>query len=262
MNWSALKEILNLLKRTDLYIISVLLSLFLISSCGLPNYEVLEAPTVYSPPGSSTVGFETPGDDTIDGYIIYYKIYYYGDTQIDDDEDQFDESYYSNDDLPSGTSVPESLDFYNLGFVDDTSNTSYPHIPLTGSSHQVYFDFSQTLLRLDDPELYIDSTSYNSAIGIPARGVTYDDVYNSGDNTFKRFLKNYEFDPYLDADLVSMKSSAGTLTDGMSVEIAFVAISYGISPDSFDQLMSVPVYLGTIELTSIYDNSANSRDDS
>ena len=264
MNWLVLKEILNLLKQTDILSAIFLIVLITISSCGLPDYEVLEPPEYYNPSGDYNVGFKTPNDESIDGYIIYYKIYYSGDDDlIDGDEGKFDESYYSNDDLPSGTTVPESLDFYELAYVDNTNN-SYPHIPLNGSStHDVYFDFKDTLNQDSDPVLYIDTINYNSTIGIPARGVTYHAVYSDSDYSFKRFLKNYEYDPYIDADLESMKDSyTGDLSLINSIEIAFVAISYGISSTDFNTLMSIPIYLGTVNVNNFDDNSANARDDS
>ena len=104
------------LKYRNKYLFLIILnSLFIFTGCGLPVYEVLDPPQKISST-LNQVGFDTPDDDLIDGYIIYYKIYYSGDTEIDEDEAHFSPSYYdsSSAEMESGTDIPEELDFYPL----------------------------------------------------------------------------------------------------------------------------------------------------
>jgi len=240
----------------------------LLLSCGIPTYEVLDPPRKYNP-GSNMVGFQTPNNDEIDGYIIYYKIYKYNDSTISTDEAKFNKSYYTNSssELPSGTTLPESLGFYKMGYIGKTNNEAFPHIPLRGSGHNVLLNFSSSInlssTSVTDPVLEINGTDYTSTIGTPARGVIYSAIssYNTSNNTFKRFIKNYEFlnSSSYDVDLSSMRSSNGGSFSGITqIQIAFVAISYGISDANFEQLMSTPEYLGTITQNNFSDNSADS----
>ena len=249
-------------RRSSIFYLVIFILSLLSESCGLPVYEVLDSPDMYNP-GSYQVGFQTPSDSSIDGYIIYYKIYEYNHTSISTDKAKFNASYYENDengDLDSGTSLPERLKFYKLGFTGQSSNDNYPHISLSGANHNVVIDFTSALNQESDPVLRIDGTVYSD---IPARGVLYSDIksYVSSENTFKRFVKNYEFENSgneLDADLKTMKSNNGGSLNGItSVEIAFVAISYGISAGTLEQMMSVPVYLGTVTQNNFSDNNSN-----
>ena len=234
----------------------------LAGSCGLPVYEVLASPDMYNP-GSYQVGFQTPDDSSIDGYIIYYKIYEYNHTSISTDKAKFNASYYENsesDELDSGTSLPERLKFFKLGFTGQSSNQNYPHIALSGPNHNVIIDFTSALNQDSDPVLSIDGSDYSD---IPARGVLYSAIkaYTSSENTFKRFINNYEFENSgneVDADLKTMKANNGGSLNGItSIEIAFVAISYGISAGTLEQMMSVPVYLGTVTQNNFSDNNSN-----
>ncbi len=264
MNLLHLKEILILQKTTrgsSTFCLLIFISSLLTGSCGLPVYEVLDPPDMYNP-GSYQIGFQTPDDSSIDGYIIYYKIYEYNHTSISTDKAKFSASYYENDDseLDSGTSLPESLKFYKLGFTGQSNNENYPHIPLSGSNHNVIIDFTSALNQISDPVLSIDGTVYSD---IPARGVLYSDIdsYTTSENTFKRFINNYEFENpenEVDADLKTMRANNGGSLSGItSIEIAFVAISYGISAGTLEQMMSVPIYLGTVTQNNFTDNSSN-----
>lgn len=207
-----------------------------------------------------TVGFITPSDDLIDGYIIYYKIYIDGSSNIKSDEDQFDKS---DNEIQSGTSLLKKLNFFKLGFKGESSNDNFYTIPWNGSGNKIVFDFFYALNQSSDPVLYIDGTDYSTILGVPARGVKYKDVYSGGDSTydtFKRFIKNYEFDPYLDEDLKLIDSKLSTVSAN-KIEIAFVAISTGISASTLEQMMSIPVYLGTVEINDVRDNNSNTKTD-
>ena len=245
------------LNHKNLFIFLIIITYFLLS-CGLAQYEVLDPPRMYSP-GDNQVGFQTPDNEIIDGYIIYYKIYRYDDSTIDTDESYFNPDNFEDEssDYESGTAVPEELDFFMLGFLGTTTNETFPHISQTGSGHYIAFDFTDSLNQNTDPILLIDGTNYNQDIGVPARGVKYKD------NTFKSFINNYEFSNdsnEIDEDLDSMDDSLGsaeTLDDVGTIEIAFVAISYGISASSFEQMMSIPVHLGTVQINNFVDANGN-----
>ena len=214
-------------------------------------YEVLDPPGKISS-SLNQVGFDTPDDDLIDGYIIYYKIYYSGDTSVGDDEAHFSPSYYANSssELESGIEIPKNLKFQPLGILGKTSVT-YPHIPLQGDDHEVYFDFTNAQNQNADPILTIDGVNSNYNKGTPARSVLYhDDIGSANYNTFKSFINSYSADSsQIDSDLMSMRTSnGGSLSNINAIEIAFVAISYGISESNFEQMMSLPVYLGTVTM--------------
>ncbi|OQY33684.1 MAG: hypothetical protein B6241_07200 [Spirochaetaceae bacterium 4572_59] len=199
----------------------------------------------------NTVGFITPDDDLIDGYIIYYKIYVAEDDDIDSDKDKFDDDDIDNE-LLSGTSLLKSLNFFKMGFVGSSSNDT---IPWTGSGSKIIFDFLKALNQESDPILYIDGTDFTSMTenGIPARGVKYSDVYSGESDTFKRFINDYEFDPDLDEDLKLINTELDSNRISKIV-IAFVAISTGTSASTLEQMMSIPVYLGTIVINTVEDS--------
>ncbi len=262
MNWLDLKTSLINLNHKLLFIITITI-LLIFSSCGLPVYEVLEPPVRYNP-GNYKVGFQTPDDDLIDGYIIYYKIYYTGDTTIDTDKAHFNASYYDNDTLESGISIPEDLDFFKIGFINSSRNDIFPHIQHKESDTDIVIDFTNVIAQDTDPQIFLDATDYNEMVdnGTPARGVLYSDIdfYNTSEISYKRFVKNFEFENSageIDDDLLTMKSAHGNSLSGIgSIKIAFVAISYGISESTFEQLMSIPVYLGTVD-ANFYENSTD-----
>lgn len=207
------------------------LSILFVSSCGLPSYSSLDAPSVISYGSTNKVGFN-PADD-VDGYIIYYKIYEYGSSSIDSDEDKFDPSNYDDDNIPNGTTVPENQDFTEMRWANVNSSTT-PLIEYDGDD-SVVFDFTSSINLGDsgvsDPVLYINDNDMSSSMGIPGRGV------KGSDGNYKRFVLDYEL---TDSD---MDSSVNT---NESIIIAFAAISYGLDPSSLDSSMSVPVYLGTV----------------
>ena len=112
-------------------------------------------------------------------------------------------------------------------------------------------DFTTALNQSGEPNLIIDGAIYNSEIGIPARGVLYNDDLSAGNyNTYKSFINSFTYESgQIDGDLLSMRNSnGGTLSNINAIEIAFVAISYGISDSNFEQMMSLPVYLGTVSM--------------
>jgi len=245
------------------------LLILLIGACGLPVYEALDPPSVeILGTGVNSVAFTSDDDDLIDGYVIYYKIYYADDTLIRTEEKLFDPTVYDNSDsseMPSGDSLPEDLGFYKLGFKSQ-NNRIDPQLPVTGGGNSVLIDFTNSSPQTEifDPVVYVDNTNMNSDFGVPARGVVYSDAGSSypaynNDDTFKRFVRNYEYDgSYEDADIRQALTRGGS--DISTIDIAFVAYSYGMSNTTLEPLSSIPVYLGTIRQTSMLDNNSNTPD--
>jgi hypothetical protein len=240
------------LKSTDIHIylkfIFSISLLFILIACGLPVYESLEPPIAYQT-DTYVVGFKTPDSETIDGYVLYYKIYNDGEDLITEDEDMFDPDYYYSytlSDLPSGETLPEDLDFYQMGFVGD-STIQYPNIAWTGEGDVIQIDFTDALNQISDPTILVNDVTMTDEYGTPARYAKY--ISGSVDGTFKRFIKNYRYSE--DDDINDVLDREGEILS--TIEIAFVAMSYGISATDLQPLMSVPVYLGTVEIQSMED---------
>ncbi len=214
------------------------------AGCGLPSYSYLDEPSVIDYGSSNKVGFNAADGSGVDGYIIYYKIYADGDEDIDDDEDRFDASYYDDDSIPDGTTVPESLSFEKMAWAGVSSYTT-PVIGYDGDD-DVVLDFTSSINQDsgNDPVLYIDGSSMSSSMGIPGRGV------KDSDSLYKRFVQDYDFD---DSDLDSTITGGSTI----KIQIAFVAISYGLDASTLDSSMSVPVYLGTVYQTNFEETEDN-----
>ncbi|MBF9016083.1 MULTISPECIES: hypothetical protein [unclassified Oceanispirochaeta] len=241
----------------------------ILSGCGLPVYEALDPPTVaFLSSGVNSVAFTSDDDELIDGYVIYYKVYYADDTLIRTEEKQFDPTTYENNDLdeiPSGKTLPEKLGFYKIGFRSRTNRTD-PQIPVSVGGSTVIIDFTNSSPQIfgSDPTIYVDNTDMNPDFGIPARSVVYSDAGSAfpnyvNDHTFKRFVRNYEYgSSYKDADISQALSRGGS--DIATIDIAFVAYSYGISNTTLEPLSSIPVYLGTVRQTSMSDNNPNTPD--
>jgi hypothetical protein len=219
----------------------IFLCIVILFSCGLPVYKVLEPPVYY---GSSNyaVGFRTPDDPIIDGYVIYYKIYNTGENLIREDEKLFDPDYYQNTagtELPFGESLPRDLNFYQLGILGNNV-VSYPQIPWSESGDILQIDFTGALNQESDPVFTMNGLVMTDSIAVPARYTRYTSGTLSG--TFKSFINNYSYSN--DVDILDVKNRTGAILQ--NIEIAFVAISYGISSTTLQPMMSVPVHLGTI----------------
>ncbi|MDC7232322.1 MAG: hypothetical protein PQJ58_03760 [Spirochaetales bacterium] len=238
----------------------------------MPVYEALDPPEALTLSSSyNAVGFTTEGDSMIDGYVIYYKIYYSGDTLVRSEELLFDPTTYENDDLnelPSGSQLPKELGFYKLGFVRKTTQVD-PQLPILGGGQNVILDFTSSLQQTStiDPVILLDGTNMNDDFGIPARGVVYSEAASyypnyASDNTYKRFVRNYEYQgSYIDKDIKQAIDRSSSGTSLSVIEIAFVAYSYGISDTTLEPLSSIPVYLGTVDQNTLQNNVGNEPDE-
>jgi len=250
MNFLDLRKGLKEFYNKNIFIFFLVMAPLIITGCGLPLYEVLTPPVSFYTSGDSLVGFTTPDDSMIDGYVIFYKIYNDQETLASQEEKMFNSDYYlssTNLQMPSGDELPLKLHFYRLGFTGK-NNVIYPQIPWSGSRDIIQIDFSDSKDQRvgTDPAILINGIDYSDFFGIPARYVKYNsnDIPTIWNGTFKRFVKNYRYDE--DSDIKdASKRNNGTVS--LNIEIAFVAVSYGISVDNLQPLMSIPVYLGRIQ---------------
>lgn len=276
MNLSDLRAGLKSNKYSLYFFLLYSFLLLFSTSCGLPVYEALDPPVAASlGTGVNAVAFTSQDDDLIDGYVVYYKIYYSGDSLIRTEEKRFDPTVYENDnsnELDSGDSLPKQLGFYQLGYLNKTT-IFQPQISLKGGGHLVKIDFTNSSSQTStaDPSMSINNISVSSDpdFGVPAREINYSDAGFGtylNDSGFKRFVRNYEFDNsanYIDADLKQMLTryqSAFTDTHPTVIEIAFVVYSYGISNTTLEPLSSIPVYLGTVKQDTFQNNILNAPD--
>lgn len=212
--------------------ICIIGSLFLIiSSCGLPSYAIVDAPTVTSSDSDTTFkSFIAPADDSnISGYEIYYKIYSSSSSvSIQSDRDKFDENNTSYT-YEFGSKKPKSLGFHRLQYGDLTT-LDYLPIPLISN------DSSQAVNLQPGEEVVINFSTGNGTLtvdgtsaGIPLRYV-FDDTY------LKPFSSN----------VVAGDSDSNGVDNGTAYSISFVAFSY-VSSIITTYQSSIPVFLGTIK---------------
>ncbi len=231
-------------------------------SCGLPeNKNISEPGRVYYDSDQNKVGFISIADPLITGYEIYYKIYALDSPRISEDESKFDPAFYENNNMPSGNAVPRSLGFHKMGFVGE-SNPKSPLISLSSGGKNVTISFADAISQGEDrdPVLSIDSRVVNTTMGIPARGVKYSGITNinayASNNTFKRFVLNYEFEnPYNQKD-GDIKKALGEGA-GENITIAFAVTSYGLDPSSLRPIVSLPIHIGTVYQNNFVDNDEN-----
>ncbi len=253
--------------RNDLTLfLAISISLTCIS-CGLPDYALLEPPTIVSYTRNS-VAFRAADDsnNSINGYYIYYKIYDYNDSSISNEADQFDPAYYDNSSLsslPNGSTLPVRLGFSKMGYVGSTSNSGYQVIH--GSSSDIIEINFENSINQDsgtDPVIFLNGSDMNGTYGIPARGIKYNEADfggYTGNNTFKRFVKNYEYEntygkSYVDGDIEELIDGNPSPTN---IQIAFAVYSYSYDFSAFEELTSIPVYLGTVDQNNFSDNATD-----
>lgn len=216
----------------------ILLLPILITTCGLPDSMVLDAPDPLSF-SSNRVGFRGSGDPNIQGYQLFYKIYEetFEVNLINDDAGIFNQSSYT------GSILLDQNDFYLVTEADKT-NTTQPLILYQGTG-DVIIDFSNPTT----PVITVPSAADIS----PGR------ARNSGSiDSFESFVLteldieinnvgNTDFDLL---DLRKRQDDAGQVSDPSSFQVAFAVVARGLDPSTLETFYSLPVYLGTIDITS------------
>jgi hypothetical protein len=182
-------------------IISLIFSSFFIG-CGLPDTQALLKPSRVTTTSSSILAFRTPIDTTdIQGYTLYYKVYYSQSDFLDERDDTFwfYEGTYINseDEMQPGPYIPNQRGYIRVGELGGDS-FSYPGFLISnpGDSVDVYIDFDWKLDRgfidYESPDpivLTVNPTPpVPSVLKTLARGII--DPTDSSDKSFRRFVKN------------------------------------------------------------------------
>jgi len=206
----------------------LLISIYLLISCGLPSYIVIEAPVKTTGTTATTeVSFKAPSDSShIDGYEIYYKIYPFNSTKIDTDRELFNiasSSYV----YEFGETKLVKNKFQRLQYGEMDSQKFLRNAPLIPAS---FLPPGSELVIEFISEDISSITANGSYIGIPLRI-----VFQIGD-TLKNFGSNVNL---LDSD-------RNGVTPGTPYSISFVAYSRRhMIETAYNN--SVPVFLGTIK---------------
>lgn len=185
----------------------------------MPEYAVIEAPSLEEISTDDMLAFRTPADITnIIGYMLYYKVYTgsddYDDTGISD-RNYFDAASYSNATVPAGENVPKQRGFFKMGQSGYYSLGKYlvEQSAIGGENTIVYIDFRELDAGIP-PAIYLDADKQGNPLVELARGVRdnrsdtaeplldfYDDWdYNVGDD-----------DDYEDSDLLRNNGTSGLL---------------------------------------------------
>ncbi len=277
----------------------LLFSIYILSliACGIPDIRSLSKPVKVNTEvlglNSSVLAFRTPADTTdIQGYALYYKIYY-GQSDFIAEKDEslwFDEGFYINDnsEMQPGEVICNERGFIRVGELNaDTS--SYPAFLITSPplpSTIVYIDFDSIQHRLgmsdDSPDpivgfVYPITTIQKTLV----RGII--DPTAGTDDSFRSFISDWDFDDgspadnFHDADLrrrhnkpQSIAKPDETTDFYLSGEphynieenqiptqwiIGFVVFSYGFDPSNFQQLYSKPEFIGAVGYSPINDTN-------
>lgn len=202
-----------------------LLFLSLCISCGLPSYSVVEPPVLVES-DTVSVRFSAPANDSnISGYEIYYKIYPSTESDaIQADKDSFDvnNSAYVYE---FGDTKPKNLGFSRLQY-----GTSKIGIPLISNN----LSDSINLQPVDILEINFSSNQIviaGTEIGEPGR------------------LINDSIEPFSSSEIEGDFDDNG-VSAGMPYSISFAAYSFvsGIIDTTYEN--SIPVFLGTVDMTN------------
>jgi len=129
-----------------------LLSLFLFS-CGLPNFAVLPSPVPILSESDYEVGFTSITDSKVNGYMVYYKFYGYGEP---DEETLLEEDLSKIKENTSrfGPDLLEELHFYPVKRKEGDSYIPMLEAYTDGGGTSITLDFS------DIPSLWISVNKY------------------------------------------------------------------------------------------------------
>lgn len=272
------------------------LLLILLTGCGLPTTVSIDKPRKVSDdslPGS-VLAFRTPSDNSlIQGYALYYKVYY-SETDFNDEEDDsryFEESTYLNDnaEMQPGPVIPRQRGYVRIGDADG-NQTTYPGFlvsdPVSASSLiYLVFDPGQ-----DRGDFFDDSSdppvvSLSHPVLLPVNTITRGIIDpTSADNSLLSFVGDWDFDSgnsvdyYHDADLKRRYNlpdsfSVEVITNSMASGNAFfddqpvssdliigiVAHSVGLDTSNLQVLYSKPEFIGSVRYTALTDANRTTR---
>lgn len=217
------------MKNSISYFFYIFIASIMITGCGLPSQETVNAPSVLVTGDTTTIGLTAPViDDFIDGYEIYYKIYKAGDSSIQSDLEQFDTT--GNDySYEFGDLKLTDLKFHRLNF-GNTENLRMPSYPMISSNLSDPINLQageNVIISISSQNITVDGDS----IGIPLRA-----VIDSNTEFHKTFTDNVISG---DAD------NNGVVSGEPAYSVSFAVYSYA-SVILKDYQNSYPVHLGTI----------------
>ena len=178
----------------NISLLTIIILLTVLSSCGLYTYAYLDAPSVKtfdSGSGNALIYNRSDNDpEVFRGYEIYYKYYNNSSEIADDDKTIFDESEPEPSDLTS-------VGYRRVNTVKTTEDTtSYPMIPVDYSDRDssftltVYFNEVSSnvvpyveYLSYPDVELYRNVYDYNSSSDSNEYNSFIPDDYSEGDQS-------------------------------------------------------------------------------
>ena len=201
-----------------LNIITIVLIFSFFVGCGLPETQALLKPSRVEQARGSLLAFETPADTSeIQGYTLYYKVYYSQTDFVDEVDDTywFNEGTYINfeDEMQPGPYIPNQRGYIRMGELGGVSTDLYPGFLISdpGDSVVVYIDFDWELKRgtfddtSKDPIVTLNPLPVTPAVLLTlARGI-YDPT--DSNNSLRRFVNDWDYDDgspndsYHDADL-------------------------------------------------------------
>jgi len=241
---------------------------FLLLSCGLPNYDVIEAPARVSTGVDNTLAF-TPATG-VDYYVLAYKLYW------DNEYPSTDAATIGDTDTVStGFTTLKSLGFIQMCSSASPGTTNYPGdstsitLNATGGTVSLTFDtttgelvLSNALTLSGGANLYrrvrkVDSsgsTSDSDIVGKSFMNGDYDyqdvDSYSAGSQTIPSDSDGIDSDVYA---LFKSRFIGDDTYLQHSLLVSVAVYSYSVSA-SATAIESVPVYLGNVEIIQQYWN--------
>ncbi|MBN2625052.1 MAG: hypothetical protein JXA95_00195 [Spirochaetales bacterium] len=241
-------------------------------SCGLPSYDVLDAPVSISTGVENTLSFKPVTGEEY--YVLAYKLYWYTESKYTSDVSTIGDT----DTVSTGFTTLKSLNFIQMASSSDPSGTNYPGdssavtLQATGGNVILTFDFDSGSLTLTNA-LTLDGNDilYRRVRKVDSSGKSDTDVIG------KNFV-SAEYDYQDDSSYTATTSSSVSVTisadtdgidsdiydlfgvksrfygenyDGQSLRIAVAVYTYGVSANAA-AIESIPEYLGYVVINPLY----------
>lgn len=250
----------SMLKNNHFFFLITFLSVLLVS-CGLPSYDIPEPPVPIKDTSQSRIlYFKTPDDDSIQGYIFYYKIYSDLDTSLMiSDRDDFEDNLEEDTNSLEGNTLPQRLNFYPLGEKEiNAANYPQPLFEVTSESNRlITLDFTPVLNDTSsDPIISLEGISeiYDVRRGIVDSRLSSDqqDLLSFTDFDFPKDDSNSYYDQDLNDLCLRM---SGEMPDYINVGICVISFAFSNDPSSGSfNTYSLPVFLGVVKLIPLEDS--------